>query len=34
MGHDLPRGVWPRLIDAVADHATRADEGAQAPAAA
>ena len=34
MGHDLPRAVWPRLIDAIADNAARADEGAQAPAAA
>jgi pimeloyl-ACP methyl ester carboxylesterase len=25
MGHDLPRAVWPRLIDAIAEHATRAD---------
>jgi pimeloyl-ACP methyl ester carboxylesterase len=34
MGHDLPRGVWARLIGAIAEHAARADEGAQAPAAA
>jgi pimeloyl-ACP methyl ester carboxylesterase len=34
MGHDLPRGAWPRLIGAIAEHAARADEGAQAPAAA
>ena len=27
MGHDMPRAVWPRLIDAIADHATRADAG-------
>jgi len=27
MGHDLPRAIWPRLIDAIADHATRADAG-------
>jgi hypothetical protein len=20
MGHDLPRAVWPRLIDAIAEH--------------
>ncbi|MGH2955704.1 MAG: alpha/beta fold hydrolase [Solirubrobacterales bacterium] len=25
MGHDLPRGVWPRVIDAIADHARAAD---------
>jgi pimeloyl-ACP methyl ester carboxylesterase len=25
MGHDLPRAVWPRLIDAIATHAARAD---------
>ena len=25
MGHDLPRGVWPRIIDAVAEHARVAD---------
>jgi pimeloyl-ACP methyl ester carboxylesterase len=24
MGHDLPRAVWPRLIDAIAEHAARA----------
>ena len=23
MGHDLPRGVWPQIIDAVAEHARR-----------
>jgi len=26
MGHDLPRVAWPRLIDAIAAHAARADE--------
>jgi len=26
MGHDLPRAVWPRLIDAIAENAARADE--------
>jgi pimeloyl-ACP methyl ester carboxylesterase len=26
MGHDLPRAAWPRLIDAIAEHAHRADE--------
>jgi pimeloyl-ACP methyl ester carboxylesterase len=25
MGHDLPRGAWPRIVDAIADHAARAD---------
>jgi pimeloyl-ACP methyl ester carboxylesterase len=25
MGHDLPRALWPRLIDAIALHAERAD---------
>ncbi len=25
MGHDLPRAVWPRLIDAIAAHALRAE---------
>ena len=25
MGHDLPRGAWPRLIDAIASHAEAAD---------
>jgi pimeloyl-ACP methyl ester carboxylesterase len=29
MGHDLPRAVWPRLIDAIAAHAARADGGEQ-----
>ena len=33
MGHDLPRGAWPRIIDAVAEHA-RAADGARARAAA
>jgi pimeloyl-ACP methyl ester carboxylesterase len=32
MGHDLPRGVWPRIIDAVAEHA-RAADGSRARAA-
>jgi pimeloyl-ACP methyl ester carboxylesterase len=27
MGHDLPRAAWPRLMDAIADHARRADAG-------
>jgi hypothetical protein len=29
MGHDLPRGVWPRVIDAIATHARAADGGAR-----
>jgi pimeloyl-ACP methyl ester carboxylesterase len=29
MGHDLPRVIWPRLIDAIARHAKRADERSQ-----
>jgi hypothetical protein len=34
MGHDLPRGAWPRIIDAVADNARRADaQSGQAAAA-
>ncbi len=30
MGHDLPRGAWPRLIDAIAGHARAADRGRSA----
>jgi pimeloyl-ACP methyl ester carboxylesterase len=33
MGHDLPRGAWPQIIDAIAEHA-RAADGARARAAA
>src|SRR5829696_8915198 len=33
MGHDLPRGAWPQIIDAVSEHA-RAADGARARAAA
>jgi pimeloyl-ACP methyl ester carboxylesterase len=33
MGHDLPRGVWPQIIDAVSEHA-RAADGGRARAAA
>jgi pimeloyl-ACP methyl ester carboxylesterase len=29
MGHDLPRAVWPELIDAIAAHAQRADADAE-----
>ena len=28
MGHDLPRGVWPPIIDAISEH-TRAADGAR-----
>jgi pimeloyl-ACP methyl ester carboxylesterase len=28
MGHDLPRAVWPRLIDAIVAHAAAADQPA------
>ncbi|MGH2924077.1 MAG: alpha/beta fold hydrolase, partial [Solirubrobacterales bacterium] len=28
MGHDLPRPLWPRLLDAIADHAHAADRAA------
>jgi pimeloyl-ACP methyl ester carboxylesterase len=30
MGHDLPRVLWPRLIDALAAHAAAADRSAEA----
>jgi pimeloyl-ACP methyl ester carboxylesterase len=33
MGHDLPRGAWPQIIDAISEHARSAD-GARAEAAA
>ena len=33
MGHDLPRGAWPQLIDAISEHA-RAADGVRAHAAA
>ncbi|HEY5044924.1 MAG TPA: alpha/beta hydrolase [Solirubrobacteraceae bacterium] len=29
MGHDLPRVLWPRLIDMIAAHAAAADRGAE-----
>jgi len=33
MGHDLPRGAWPLIIDAIAEHARAADgAGARAEA--
>ena len=25
MGHDMPRPIWPRMIDAICDLAARAD---------
>ncbi len=31
MGHDLPRAVWPELIEAIAKHAHAADASAGAP---
>jgi pimeloyl-ACP methyl ester carboxylesterase len=34
MGHDLPRVVWPRLIDAIAEHTSAADASATRPSAA
>jgi pimeloyl-ACP methyl ester carboxylesterase len=30
MGHDLPRGAWPQIIDAIADNAARAGVSAAA----
>ncbi|HEX5821884.1 MAG TPA: alpha/beta hydrolase [Solirubrobacterales bacterium] len=33
MGHDLPRGVWPTIVDAVTEHA-RAADGARSRATA
>ena len=32
MGHDLPRGAWPQIIDAIVDHAARAGVPAGAKA--
>jgi pimeloyl-ACP methyl ester carboxylesterase len=29
MGHDLPRVIWPQLIEAIAEHAHRAEEALQ-----
>jgi pimeloyl-ACP methyl ester carboxylesterase len=34
MGHDLPRGAWPQIIDAVALHAAAADVAARGASAA
>jgi pimeloyl-ACP methyl ester carboxylesterase len=33
MGHDLPRGLWPRLVDLIAGHAAKAPAPARAAAA-
>lgn len=33
MGHDLPRGAWPQIIDGIVRTATRADSEAATPAA-
>jgi pimeloyl-ACP methyl ester carboxylesterase len=33
MGHDLPRGVWPQIVDAISEHA-RAADGSRAKAEA
>jgi pimeloyl-ACP methyl ester carboxylesterase len=33
MGHDLPRAIWPRVIDAIAQHAAQAPAPAQRPLA-
>lgn len=30
MGHDLPKGAWPRLLDLIDDH-TRATRSTDAP---
>jgi pimeloyl-ACP methyl ester carboxylesterase len=30
MGHDLPRGAWPQILDAITENAARAGEPAQA----
>jgi pimeloyl-ACP methyl ester carboxylesterase len=32
MGHDMPRGVWPRLVDLIAEHAARVPRGERATA--
>jgi pimeloyl-ACP methyl ester carboxylesterase len=34
MGHDLPRGAWPQLVDAIAEHAARAQAPSAQPRAA
>jgi hypothetical protein len=32
MGHDLPRGAWPQIIDAIVENAARAREPVAATA--
>jgi hypothetical protein len=32
MGHDLPRALWPRFLDAIAERAHAYDEAAAATA--
>jgi pimeloyl-ACP methyl ester carboxylesterase len=32
MGHDLPRGAWPRIIDGIVDNASKAREPQTQPA--
>jgi pimeloyl-ACP methyl ester carboxylesterase len=34
MGHDLPRALWPRLIDAIAEHARSAEQRERSSGAA
>jgi pimeloyl-ACP methyl ester carboxylesterase len=34
MGHDLPRGAWDRIVDAIADNAQREDASSRRTAAA
>ena len=34
MGHDLPRGVWERIVDAIVANAERADASLRRAAAA
>ena len=34
LGHDLPRGAWDRIVDAIADNALRADASHRSPATA
>jgi pimeloyl-ACP methyl ester carboxylesterase len=34
MGHDLPRGAWPQIIEAIAWHARTADAGRERARAA
>jgi hypothetical protein len=33
MGHDLPRGAWPRMFDAIEANARRAAEAVSVPPA-